>query len=419
MFYLENEVKRHAEPLLNEMLSESPIVVLEGARQVGKSTLARSVASEREALELTLDNPEVADFAAHDPLGFLRQAGERLLVVDEAQREPSLVLAMKQLVDEDRTPGRFLVTGSADFLKTRGASDSLAGRAEILSLEPLSIGELHERDTPEDWVNWVVNGAPGDLESFTPERTREAILAGGYPVPLQRQTIRARNRWFESYVREVSSRDAAELSAGEFVVALGRMLKMLGSSGQTEMVYSKFARQVGVSEGSARRYLGLAEQMYLISELPAWGLGLNSRAVRKPKMALLDTGLAAYFSGMTAEKTRMVGGQEYFRALAEQFVVAELRKQRTWSEERFNLFHYRNRNDEIDIVIELFDGRLVVVEVKAGLSVQPKAWHTISTLIPDDRVAARVIVYLGEQFQRRSNNTYLMPISSLWTHPAL
>lgn len=167
MFTLNTEVKRHCSGLLGEMLDESPIVVIQGARQVGKSTLARQVTERCDAWSVSLDDTDVAALARSDPRGFVGQAPGRLLVLDEAQREPTLTLALKMAVDRNRRPGQFLITGSADFLRLKTTGDSLAGRAEILTLRPLSMGELQQRRTPR-------TGSPG----FWPERR-----AGSRPNP--------------------------------------------------------------------------------------------------------------------------------------------------------------------------------------------------------------------------------------------
>ncbi|MDY5273214.1 MAG: DUF4143 domain-containing protein [Arcanobacterium sp.] len=405
--------------LLKEMLSESPVVVIERARQVGKSTLAQQAALAVPSTTVTLDDPNAMSFASSDPVGFLHQASDRLLIIDEAQREPSLVLALKREVDQDHRPAKFLITGSADFLKVQGSSDSLAGRAEILSLNPLSVGELEQRSTPEDWVNWILAGAPGDVQVEPVLQTKEAILAGGYPVPLQRSEWKARNRWYSAYVRELSSRDAAELAGGAFSATLSRLLSLLASGGQSELVIAKFARQLGVSEGTARQYLALAEQMYLVNQLPAWGMAMSARVVRRPKASLNDTGLSAYLAGMTLEKANVIGGREYFGALTEQFVVAELRKQQTWSEQPYRLYHYRQRNEEIDVVVELFDGRIILIEVKSGMTAPADAWRKLDSAIRSERIAAKVVLYLGDQVQRRTGGSYLLPICSLWRHPAI
>lgn len=417
MFTLTNEVARHSLPLLEEMIGEAPVAIIEGARQVGKSTLSNQLASNMDCLQVTLDDPEVASFAATDPKGFLLQAGDRMLIIDEAQREPSLPLALKSLVDTNRSPGRFLLTGSADFLSVKGIGDSLAGRAEMLTLRPLSAGEIDQRPLPEDWVRWVLNGAEGEIHFETAERTRERVIAGGYPLPLQRESWSGRDRWFSGYLRTMIAKDAKDLHSESFSALLPEILKQLAANPQSEMVRAKMARWLDTNEKTLATYLSLVQSMYLSETLPSWGTGLSGRVSRKPKVGLLDTGMAAYLTGMTVDKSRLAGGMEYFGSLTEQFVASELLKQSTWSSERFGLFHFRQRDNEANIVIELADGRLILVEVKSGLSVNSNVWDKLERTVPQDRVVAKVVLYLGDQVQRRANNCYLLPISSLWLHP--
>ena len=417
MFTLNTEVKRHCSGLLGEMLDESPIVVIQGARQVGKSTLARQVTERCDAWSVSLDDTDVAALARSDPRGFVGQAPGRLLVLDEAQREPTLTLALKMAVDRNRRPGQFLITGSADFLRLKTTGDSLAGRAEILTLRPLSMGELQQRRTPEDWVSWILAGAPGRIQAESPEATRECIISGGYPLALSRRTPASRQRWFNGYLQSIATKDAEELSGGDFPGKLPQLLRLLAAEGVSEYVAAKMARHLGVSEKTLGGYFDLAHAMYLVEALPAWGVGISKRVIRRPKVSLVDSGLAAVSVGMTVEKSRLVGGMEYFGALTEQFVAGELRKQREWTASPFDLYHYRHRDQEVDIVIELPDGRLILVEVKSGLSVPKGTFAKLEQLIPGDRVVARVVLYLGEQSLKIAPGNYLLPISSLWTHP--
>lgn len=417
MFTLNETVHRHSLNLLKEMLSESPIVGINGARQVGKSTLAGELARSTDAVSVTLDNPATADFAKRDPRTFLEQAGNRMLVIDEFQRVPELILPLKMLVDENRRPGRFLVTGSANFLNLPGTGDSLAGRMEDIVLRPLSVGEISKRTTPEDWVDWILSGAPGDSDSEAPQTVRERIVSGGYPLPLQRESSLSRRRWFKGYIDGILAKDATILSSGDFPRLLPQLLNRLAVGGIQELVRAKLARFLNTSERSLETYLQLAQTMYLTESLPSWGIGISGRVVRKPKIMLLDSGLSAALAGVSVEQTALVGGWEFFGALCEQFVALELKKQQTWSAREYRLFHFRQRDKEVDIVIELADGRLILVEVKSGQSVPAEAWNKMRLALPDERVTARVVLYLGDQVQKRSDQDFLLPVSSLWTHP--
>lgn len=403
------------------------MLVVQGARQVGKSTLLRQVFTEPEALFVTLDDAATRAFAEADPRGFVDQAPDRTLIIDEVQRVPELALALKASIDEKRKPGRFAVTGSTNLLRTPGISDSLAGRAETLEVLPLSQGEILQRATPEDWVSWVLGGCEGGLdaelsgEGNDSAKIREFVLAGGYPEPLKRPDRQA-NRWFRSYLDRLATYDARELSGGSaYPLHLERMLRLLAAQGQSELVKAKIARELGVSETALGDYLELAKTMYLVGELPSWGVGFSGRVVRRPKISVVDTGLSGYLAGLTARKAQQVGGFELFGATLESFVVNELRKQQTWAEEEFRLFHYRQRDEEVDVVIELSDGRVILIEVKSAVSVDARAWKHLDSMMAKhgDRVVASVVFYLGERYMeiaRPNGKVILAPVESLWAH---
>lgn len=422
-----NEVPRHGVSVAKEVLADTPLLVVQGARQVGKSTLLQQATRGMRAHHVTLDNPTALSAAQADPVGFISQEPGRLLVVDEAQRAPGLALALKEAIDIDRRPGRFAITGSADLLSLPGIADSLAGRAESIRVHTLSQGEIEQRATPEDWVAWIldlVDGAHKLPQTVQPrEETREAILRGGYPEPLKRSTNRAADRWFASYSERLALHDAKHLEGkGQFSSVLEPLLRILASEGSAELVKAKIARQLGIAESTLTDHLALAKAMYLIDELPAWGRAFSTRAVRRPKIAVSDTGFASSLSGFTVEKSRLVGGMEHFGALVEAFAAGELRKQQEWSRERYRLYHYRERTEEVDIVIELADGRLILVEVKAAVGVDKRAWRHLESLSEklEDRVVVSVVLFLGDQAltaKHAHGTVYLLPVSTLWRHP--
>ncbi|MDO5676813.1 MAG: DUF4143 domain-containing protein [Propionibacteriaceae bacterium] len=389
--------------------------MLQGARQVGKSTLARQLAA-HDALTTTLDDQATLTFAQTDPHGFVAQAGSRTLVIDEAQRAPELVLALKESVDRDRRPGRFILTGSVDLLAAPGVGDSLAGRREALVVRPFSTGEVERRATPEDFATWLLEGSAEDGEYDTD--IIQHVLAGGFPEPLKRSERRA-HAWFTDYVETLARHDAASLSSGSFPQHLTGLLRILSAQGQTELVKARLARQVGVAEGTLDAHLQLLDAMYLLQELPAWGVGFGGRVIRRPKVGVVDTGMAASLSGLNAEQAARVGGRELFGALLEQFVAGELLKQAAWSQQRYRLYHYRQRATEVDIVLEMADGGLVLIEVKSALSVGADSWRHLQTIRQDlgDRVRAGVVLYGGTRAMRMHGWLHVLPVAALWRHP--
>ncbi|MFT3888463.1 MAG: ATP-binding protein [Arachnia sp.] len=411
-----DEVMRHLLPLCKDVLADTPILVLQGARQVGKSTLARHVAGPS-AMQVTLDDRLARTFAQEDPEQFLRQNPDGLLVIDEAQRAPELALALKAAVDADRRPGRFLLTGSVDLLQTRGLGDSLAGRKETVRLHPFSMGEVERRAQPEDFVSWLLAGADGRFD--TGGDLPALVTQGGLPEPVKRGPGRRAARWFADYIDALVQHDAADLSDGPFADHLLATLRWLAAQGQTELVKARLARHLGVSESTADRYLRLLWSMFLGQTFPSWGLGTLGRETRRPKVALFDTGLASYLTAFTAERATSVGGREYYGLLLEQLVGIELTKQSEWSAQRYRVYHFRHRDTEVDFVVELADGSLVLIEVKASLSVDASSWSRISTLKDQlgDRVRAGVVLYTGSQTVPVRDWLKVMPVWALWRHP--
>ncbi len=406
---------RHLERPLVEALSDTPIVVLQGARQVGKSTLAAHLATRRPAVLVTLDDPVTLAVAESDPGFFVSQASDRLVIIDEAQRAPGLILPLKASVDRDRRPGRFLLTGSADLLQVEGVGDSLAGRAETFELAPLSQGELARRENPEDFVAWLLTTPEfQDFEALDPA----LVVAGGYPE-VQMRSLRRSRAWFESYALRLAGHDARDLRGGGFPDHLSRLLALVAAGPQQEVVRVRLARDLGVSENTAETYLRTATTMRLVTTLQPWGRNLRGRVTRRPKVSLNDTGFAAGLTTFSESHAMTIGGREYFGALVEQFAAVELQKQRAWSSESYRTYHYRDTDGlEVDQVIELADGRLLAVEVKAAIEVTAKSWRNLERFHSRfaDREVIGVCLYGGTHSWRVHDWLSVLPITALWQH---
>lgn len=409
--------ERWIKKAVEDALTDTPITVIQGARQVGKSTLAQMVAASIPgSLQVTLDDPTALAVAESDPGFFLGQAGDSLLVVDEAQRAPNLILPLKANVDQDRRPGRFILTGSTDLLQVRGTGDSLAGRAETVELKPLSQGELARRPDPEDFVSWLLSGPV--LERRFANITPGALVAGGYPEASRRQHQR-RSRWFDSYVERLSTHDARELSEGDFADYLLDLLKLLAAGGAQELVNSRFARVLGIAESTVSSYLRLARSMRLMTELRPWGRNYRSRITRRSKVGLLDTGLAANMAGFTEAAATTLGGREYYGNLLELLVATELEKQSAWSQASYAIHHFRDLDGlEVDIIIELADGRLLAIEVKSSSTVTEKAWSNLRRFRTQfaDRQVIGVCLYTGTAVARIEGWLHVLPVTALWQH---
>ncbi len=410
-------VDRLLRPRVEEALSDTRIVVLQGARQVGKSTLAELIAQERRSLTVTLDDVDVRRFASDDPAGFVAQFPEGLLVIDEVQRVPGLIVALKAAVDRDKRPGRFLVTGSANLLDLTATHESLAGRAQPLALYSLSQAELEKQ--PASFVDHAFHGQrfSGHASDLTRADYLERACSGGYPEALNRPPGRRREEWYATYVTQIVNRDALDVSGLQRLADLPRLLRFIAARSGSGMVWSALASDAGIPRTTLDPYVRLLETLYLIHVLPAWTANLTSREVKQPKVFLLDTGLAASLLGVTTDGLGPTVPNSPAGGLLEGLVVGELRRQLGWSSQRASLFHYREqRGAEVDIVIEAPDGRVVGIEVKAAATVQRKDLAGLAILRDKlgHRFVGGYVLHTGPTARMVADRVSAVPIGALW-----
>jgi len=408
---------RFAQELIEETLSDTPITVLQGARQVGKSTLVREVLAGRGATFLSLDAAPTYNAAKADPDGFVRQTAG-LLGIDEVQRVPELVRAMKDAVEEDRRPGRFLITGSANLLDLPGTQESLAGRAETVVLYGLSRGEIEGRR--EDFVDRLMAGDTKALQRRRTTLTREnylaMICAGSYPEPLGRSG-RRRNAWFDNYLQRIVSRDARDVSRLSHLDLLPTLIRLLAANNAGELVKARVARDAGIPETSLHSYVDLLETLYLIQQIHAWGNNLTRRVTGRPKVSLLDTGLAARLINVTPAAMQPGVVSDAAGGLLEAFVAGELRRQLVWSDTDASLRHFRDTDGlEVDLVLEDSGRRVAGVEVKSARTVTKKEFRGLEFLRDKlgDRFTLGVLLYTGPDALPFGDRLWAIPVSALW-----
>ena len=413
----ESQLPRNVEPLLHETLADTPITVLQGARQVGKTTLVEKVVAFRGGVLYNLDEAATLEAARRDPDGFVRQPVDGVLALDEVQRAPELIRAAKAAVDADRRPGRFLFTGSSDLLHVSGAEESLAGRAETVPLYGLSQGEV--RGTVEDFVAATCGeGAPDSSEPLDRADYARIVCAGSYPEALARQESRRRERWYENYLRRVLEHDATESSRLIHVDRLKTLIGILAAEGIGELVKARLSRASDIPETSLPPYLRLLEDLGLVHRIPAWRRNRTQRVVGRPECALLDTGLASHLAGLGPESLSRVAGRDHLGGLLEAFVAGELRRQQGWSRESFEIHHYRERDGhEVDLVCELRDGRLIGIEVKSARSASSRDFRGLERLRAraGEAFVAGVVLHTGPSTLPFGPGLWSSPISALWT----
>lgn len=407
-------------PQVLAALTDTPVVLLHGARQVGKSTLAQEIASgPHRARYLTLDDAAVLAAAKSDPAGFIHNLAEPV-VIDEVQRVPELFVSIKAAVDRDRRPGRFLLTGSANVLLLPKLSESLAGRMEVLSLWPLSQGEIIGEI--EDFIDRVFAPKLSPLPNATVDRDElvRRIAVGGYPEAVLRQPAR-RPAWFRSYVTTVLQRTVRDIADIDRIHEMPRLLGVLAARTGTLFNVADLSRVLGIPQTTLQRYLALLQTTFLLHFLPAWTTRMRKRLLKSPKMLIVDSGLATHLVGMD---TRVLPASvELWGAFVETFVVMELMRQASWSKTRPALYHFRTaKGEEVDVVLESPSGRLVGLQVKATVSLQASDFRGLRSLAESarQRFQRGILLYLGDQAVPFGSNLFALPITSLWqwTGPA-
>lgn len=412
--------QRHLAPLLLEALADTPVVVVNGARQSGKSTLVQSVAGSdaggQKRQYLTLDDSVVLNAAQSDAAGFINGLNGPV-ILDEVQRAPGLFLAIKAAVDRQREPGRFLLTGSADVMLLPGIADSLAGRMEVLTLWPLSGAELAGKPG-FNRADWLFNGAWADLSVPPCEREDliNQLVCGGYPDAMARSTPRRRAAWFDSYVQAILQRDVRELARVEQLTEVPNLLRLLAARSASLLNFAELSRSVGLPQTTLKRYFALLEMLFLVVRVAPWERNPGKRLVKAPKIYLPDTGLLNHLVGAGADGLRAQPGLP--GGAVETLVLGELLKHLSFSAQRLTLWHYRTQAGvEVDFVLENPQGRITGIEVKASATVDGKDFKGLRHLQETEAAIFErgIVLYAGREVVPFGDGLWAVPLSMWWS----
>lgn len=404
---------RFARPSLMEALGDSPVVLVHGPRQCGKTTLVREVARREGYDYLSFDDDTILGAALSDPGGFVDGLSEKV-VLDEVQRAPGIFTSLKSVVDRDRRPGRFILTGSANVLLVPSLSDSLAGRMSILRLHPLAQTELARR--PSGFLSTLFGGGweTSVVEPLGDDLT-DRVVAGGYPAALARTSARRRSAWYRDYVETLVQRDVRDFTRISELDALPRLLALTASQTARLINVTDLTAPFQLSRPTIRDYVTILTRIFLLEELSPWHSNRLSRLVKTPKLHIGDTGLGCALLGVSADDLKSDRG--LLGQLLETFVYQELRAQASWHDDPVTFHHFRDRDGvEVDIVLERGGRRVAGVEVKAAGSVNAADFRGLRKMRDalHERFAGGVVLYDGRTLVPFGDRLWAVPVRMLW-----
>lgn len=392
-------------------LEDTPVVVINGPRQCGKTTLVREFAS-RDRNYITLDDDTVLEGIRNDPTGFVR--GLDMVIVDEVQRAPDLLRAIKKSVDADRRAGRFLLTGSANLLTLPRVSESLAGRLEIITLLPLAHSEILGR-TPTFLENALVGKIAKPFEVVIGDDLVKMMLVGGYPEMLRRNDQKRRRTWARDYIKAIVERDIRDIADVDKLAQMPHLLQILAHHSGQLTNFSQIGGQIGLDDKTARKYLAVLEQLFLVCRIQPWFRNQLKRLVKTPKLHFIDSGLLAVTVGATVE--RVAKDRSILGPLLETFLFSEVMKQAAWLDETCTLHYYRDKDqDEVDIVLESESGAIVGLEIKAAATVNAGDFRGLRKLseASGHNFKLGLVLYDSENTVPFGNRMFAAPISCIW-----
>lgn len=401
-------IDRFAARKVRDAMSDTPVVVIQGPRQCGKTTLAREVMPDLPYV--TLDDSIALDAAQRNPKSFL-SAYKDGVILDEVQRAPDLFRSLKAEVDKDRRPGRFLVTGSSNILLLPKLSESLAGRMEVVPLWPLSQAEIGGSST--SFIQNLIDGnKPVGSEPFD----RSVLAIGGFPEPVHRATDARRRAWFDAYLKALIERDVRDIADIEGLTSLPRLLRMLARQTSDQLNIAGLSRESGIPHTTLTRYVSLLEAVFLVWNIPAWQSGLSHRAIKGSRICFADTGILCTLLGVSPQK--LSNDDPLFKQLVVNFIAMEIRKQAANLEESVEVCHFRSiRQYEVPVVLLFPDGKIIGIDVCEEDHITPAHLRPLEFLaqVAEDRFAGGCLLHCGTETQAIGENLWSAPITSLWS----
>ena len=414
---------RHSKRLLKELLSEFRILYLTGPRQAGKTTLAREIAKDQGMRYVSFDEQSALASALNDPHGFIDTFSGQSVVLDEFQYAPELIKAIKLASDQlqPHERGRFFLTGSADIFSSAKTQEALPGHMARVELYPLSVTEKVGGDF--NLIDFLLDdnlSIPVNLPAISREQLAQTLIDGGYPE-LQAKSPRARQIWLQSYLQGRLFKDFASIytAKGDYHTKLAALIPYLAGLSGNLLKYANVANDLGLNDKVVKSYIEALEWMFIVKRIHPYVKNAAKRqTMTMVKLHMIDTGLACYLLGL--KKKQQLLSSPFYGGLLESFVVMECFKHMTWAEESMNVYHFRDkRKNEVDIIIEQDDGRLIGIEVKASSTIRERDFKGLSKFAEfvGDRLKHGLVFYTGSRllpFSNSGKSYYAVPLSMLW-----
>jgi uncharacterized protein len=401
--------------------AEEPVLVLNGPRTVGKSTLLGQLAERLDRTVIDCDDPATRSAVRADPGRFVESSAP--VLIDEYQHVPELLDAIKAQLNRDLRPGRYVLAGSTRYAAVPAAAQALTGRVDIIPVLPLTQGEID--GVHETFVTRLIDGGgieppSGETAGVPRDEYARRATSGGMPVALRRPAGRSRSRWFANYVDLVVDKDVMDISRVRQREMLPRLLRQLAARSGQVLNIAAVAGPIGLDRSTAENYTKLLEAVFLINRLPAWGTTLGSRIVKHPKVHMVDSGVMAWLLSLTPQKIEQAAPSTLteYGHLLETFAVGEILKQISWSDAPVSTGYFRTESgDEVDLVLERDDGQVIAFEIKAGTRVSGEDLRGLRFLKErlGPRLQEAIILYTGEYVYRHDDSVWVLPLSQLWT----
>ena len=405
---------RNIASAIADALKDTPVVLVNGARQTGKTTLVKELARKRKAAFVTLDDHGILNSALNDPAGFVASLGD-FAVIDEVQNAPNIFRAIKASVDRDRRPGRFLLTGSANVLALPRMSDSLAGRMEIITLYAFAQDELADRRSA--FIDHLFGAKISLLYKGTADRNKIAcsVFAGGYPEVRSRADAGRRTAWYKAYITTILQKDVRDIINIADLTTLPKLLAQLAMRSSGLLNIADVSRGLDAPHTTLRRYMSLLETTFLYAPLRPWSNARAKRLVKAPKIHITDSGFATHLCGISSPAELVKS--PLWGPLLETFAVNEVRKLSTWSKTSLEAYHFRtDTGKEVDIVLEDARGRVVGIEIKSSASINHSDFSGLMELraAAGDKWVRGIVLHIGAGVTPFAKDLHAIPISALW-----